>query len=344
MREITAGEVQRLVGGDLRGEENRVVTGVAPIDRATPETLSFVASGRYLTYLQATRAGIVLVRPEWADEVPAGTTAVVVPDPHAALQLLLSETHPSRAPVPGVHPTAVIAEGARISPQAAIGAFAVIGGGSVVGASEIGAHAVIGENCRIGDGVTIHAHATLYDGVVVGDRSIVHSGARVGKPGFGFVWREGGHRRIPQVGGCVIGEDVEIGANTTIDRGAIGDTIVGDGTKIDNLVQLGHNVQIGRHVILISQVGIAGSSEVGDGAVLAGQVGVSGHLSIGAGATIGAQGGVTSDVPAGATYSGYPARPHKEALRAQAGLFRLGEVFKRLKRLESAVFGGKREE
>src|SRR5690606_27135125 len=157
-----------------------------------------------------------LVRPEWADEVPAGTTAVVVPDPHAALQLLLSETHPSRAPVPGVHPTAVIAEGARISPQAAIGAFAVIGGGSVVGASEIGAHAVIGENCRIGDGVTIHAHATLYDGVVVGDRSIVHSGARVGKPGFGFVWREGGHRRIPQVGGCVIGEDVEIGANTTI--------------------------------------------------------------------------------------------------------------------------------
>jgi UDP-3-O-[3-hydroxymyristoyl] glucosamine N-acyltransferase len=344
MREITAGEIRALVGGELKGDENRVVTAVAPIDRAWPEALSFVATARYLAYLQATRAGVVLVRPDWLDEVPDGCTAVVVPDPHAALQLVLTETHPAHVPLPGVHPTAVIGEHANVSPAASIGPFAVIGDGAVIGASEVGAHAVVGANCRIGDGVTIHAQATLYEGVVVGDRSIIHSGARVGKPGFGFVWREGAHRKIPQIGGCVIGEDVEIGANVTIDRGAIGDSVVGDGTKIDNLVQLGHNVQIGRHVILVSQVGIAGSSAVGDGAVLAGQVGVGGHLSIGAKATVGGQGGVISDVPPGATYSGYPARPHREALRAQAGIFKIPDLLRRLRRLETAVFGREREE
>ncbi|MQA88810.1 MAG: UDP-3-O-(3-hydroxymyristoyl)glucosamine N-acyltransferase [Gemmatimonas sp.] len=339
MREITSGEVRLLVGGSLKGEEDRVVHQVAPIDRAGPEALSFVASPRYLAYLQATRAGVVLVKAEWLDTVPSATTAIVVEDPHTALQVLLSEVYPE-APSrkPGVHPTAIIEPAASISSEAAVGPYAVIGSDTVIGSSEIGAHAVIGAGCRIGDEVMIHSHATLYDDVVVGDRAIIHSGARVGRPGFGYVWRDGGHRKVPQVGGCVIEADVEIGANVTIDRGSVGDTVVGTGTKIDNLVQLGHNVQIGRHVLLVSQVGIAGSSTVGDGAVLAGQVGVGGHLSIGAKATVGAQGGVISDVPEGATYSGYPARPHREAMKAQAGLFKLPEILRRLRRLEAALF------
>jgi UDP-3-O-[3-hydroxymyristoyl] glucosamine N-acyltransferase len=203
----------------------------------------------------------------------------------------------------------------------------------------VGAHAVIGRGARVGEGSVIHAQATLYPEVVVGKRCVVHSGARIGKEGFGFVWHEGGHRRVEQVGGCVLEDDVEIGCNSTVDRGSIGNTVVGAGTKIDNLVHLGHNVRTGRHVILIAQVGVSGSTSIGDGAVLAGQVGVGGHLEIGAGARIGGQAGVTADIPAGATYSGYPARPHREAMRAQGAVFRLPELMKRVKELEKMLLG-----
>jgi UDP-3-O-[3-hydroxymyristoyl] glucosamine N-acyltransferase len=204
----------------------------------------------------------------------------------------------------------------------------------------IGAHAVIGRGCVVGEESVIHPHATLYPAAIVGRRCVVHSGARVGKEGFGFVWHEGGHRRVEQVGGCVLEDDVEIGCNSTVDRGSIGDTVVGAGTKIDNLVHLGHNVRTGRHVIVIAQVGVSGSTRIGDGAVLAGQAGVGGHLEIGAGARIGAQAGVTADIPAGATYSGYPARPHREAMRAQAALFKLPDLLRRVRELENAQKGG----
>jgi UDP-3-O-[3-hydroxymyristoyl] glucosamine N-acyltransferase len=180
---------------------------------------------------------------------------------------------------------------------------------------------------------------TLYDDVTVGARSVVHSGARLGSDGFGFVPEATGLKKVPQVGGCRIGEDCEIGANTTIDRGSIGDTTVGRGTKIDNLVQIGHNCRIGSHVIIVSQVGISGSTRVGDGAVLGGQAGVQGHIEIGAGAKVGGQAGVTASVPAGVTVSGYPARPHREAMRIQAALFGLPKLVQRLKALEKAVFG-----
>jgi UDP-3-O-[3-hydroxymyristoyl] glucosamine N-acyltransferase len=186
----------------------------------------------------------------------------------------------------------------------------------------------------VGAGTVLHPHVTLYDGTVVGERCVVHSGARLGADGFGFVPDASGLRKVPQVGGCRIGDDVEVGANTTIDRGSIGDTVVGDGTKIDNLVQVGHNCRLGRHVVVVSQVGISGSTRVGDGAVLGGQAGVQGHIEIGAGARIGAQAGVTASVPAGATVSGYPARPHREALRVQAAVFGLPKLVERLRALE----------
>jgi UDP-3-O-[3-hydroxymyristoyl] glucosamine N-acyltransferase len=216
----------------------------------------------------------------------------------------------------------------------------VIEDGARVGAgARIGPHAVVGRGCRVGAGSVLHPHVVLYDGTEVGERTIVHAGARLGADGFGFVPGPEGLRKVPQVGVCRVGDDVEIGANTTIDRGSIGDTVIGDGTKIDNLVQIGHNCRLGRGVVVVSQVGISGSTRVGDGAVLGGQAGVQGHIEIGAGARIGAQAGVTASVPAGAVVSGYPARPHREALRVQAAVFSLPRLVERLRALERAVLG-----
>jgi UDP-3-O-[3-hydroxymyristoyl] glucosamine N-acyltransferase len=191
----------------------------------------------------------------------------------------------------------------------------------------IGAGAVVGDDCHL------HAGVTLYPGTRLGDRVRVHAGARLGSDGFGYVFRDGAHEKIPHVGRCIVESDVEIGANTTIDRGSIDDTVIGAGTKIDNLVHVAHNVRIGRLCLLMAQVGIAGSVHVEDGAILAGQAGISGHLTIGGGARIAAQAGVFGSVPAGETWSGYPARPHREALRAQAALFKLPSLIRELERL-----------
>lgn len=340
MSRLTAGEIRALVNGDLRGDETRAVHGVAPLDIADPETLSFVASARYLPYLQATRAGIVLVVEGWVGSVPDGSVAIVVQDPHQALYSVLTELYPPERVNGGVHPSSVVSSSARILGDVSIGAYAIVGEDAEVGpGSVIGPHAVIGPRVRIGADVVIHSHATVHEDVRIGDRCVIHSGARIGNHGFGFIFRNGGFVKIPQVGGCILEDNVEIGPNSTVDRGSVGDTVVGQGSKIDALVHLGHNVRLGRHVMLAGQAGVSGSTTIGDGAALGGQVGVGGHLAIGAGARIGAQAGVISDVPAGETYSGYPARPHREALRAQAGAFRLPELLRRLKKVEDALFG-----
>jgi len=209
-----------------------------------------------------------------------------------------------------------------------------IGDGAQIGESAvIGAHCAVGAGVRIGAGTHLYPSVTIYSGVRIGNRVTVHAGARIGSDGFGYVPRDGQHLKIPHVGGCVIEDDVEIGANTTIDRGSIDDTVVGAGTKIDNLVQIAHNVRIGKACLIMAQVGIAGSVRVEDGCMLLGQVGVSGHHTIGQGARLAAQAGVFGDIPAGETWSGYPARPHKEALRAQAALFKLPNLLRRIERL-----------
>jgi UDP-3-O-[3-hydroxymyristoyl] glucosamine N-acyltransferase len=341
MPELTIAEVARIVGGEVeRGDPERTVRGMAPLDEAGPGDLSFVAEARYHAYIHASRAAAVLVARGAAVELPEGMAAIRVDDPRRALARVLGVLYrPAPAP-PGIHPTAVLGEGVVVDPSASVGAYAVIGQGTRVGErARIHPHVVIGRQCEIGADVVLHPHVTLYDGVTVGARSVVHSGARLGSDGFGFVPEKDGLKKVPQVGGCRIGEDVEIGANTTIDRGSIGDTVVGRGTKIDNLVQIGHNCRIGSHVIIVSQVGISGSTKVGDGAVLGGQAGVQGHIEIGAGAKVGGQAGVTASVPAGVTVSGYPARPHREAMRIQAAVFGLPKLVQRLKALEKAVFG-----
>jgi UDP-3-O-[3-hydroxymyristoyl] glucosamine N-acyltransferase len=247
---------------------------------------------------------------------------------------LLPRFYPVEAQVAGVASTARIGKDAIIGEGVSIGEYAVIGANvKLADAVVIGSHCVIGDAVSIGEGARLWPGVTIYPGASLGARTMVHSGARIGCDGFGYVFRDGAHQKIQHVGRCIVGDDVEIGANTTIDRGSIDDTVIGNGTKIDNLVQIAHNVRIGEKCLIMSQVGVAGSVIVGDGAILAGQAGISGHLSIGAGARLAAQAGVFGDIPAGETWSGYPARPHREALRASAAMFKLAGMMRRLEKL-----------
>jgi UDP-3-O-[3-hydroxymyristoyl] glucosamine N-acyltransferase len=228
-----------------------------------------------------------------------------------------------------VHPTVVVGAGAQWEPPVAIGPGVVLGAAVRLGRNvRIGAGCVLGDGVVIGEDSRLHAHVTCYPRTIVGKRVILHSGVRLGADGFGYVPGRPGetHRKIPQVGGCVLGDDVEVGANTTIDRGSVDDTVIGEGTKIDNLVQIGHNTHVGARCIIMGQVGIAGSTEIEDDVVIAGQAAVAGHLTVGRGARIAAQSGVDTSVRVGATVFGYPARERREALRSIAALNRLARI------------------
>jgi UDP-3-O-[3-hydroxymyristoyl] glucosamine N-acyltransferase len=337
---MKASAIAALVGGTLEGPGDPDLVGVAPLDRAGAEELSFLAHPRYVEYLATSRAGAVIMTGADASDARTTTPRIVVRDVYRSLAVVLERMYPDAVPEPGVHPAAVVGPGVEFGRDVQIGAHAVIERGCRIGdRCRIGAQVVMGEGCVLGEAVVLHPQVTLYPGVRVGSRSVLHSGVRVGVDGFGYTPESGGLRKMPQVGTCTIGEDVEIGANTTIDRGSVGATEIGDGVKIDNLVHIGHNVRIGAHAVIVAQVGVSGSVSIGSGATLAGQVGVNGHIRIGAGARIGGQAGVFGDVPEGAVYSGYPARPHREALRAQAAVFRLPKLVERVRALERALFG-----
>jgi UDP-3-O-[3-hydroxymyristoyl] glucosamine N-acyltransferase len=337
---VKASELARAVGGEYEGGADPEITGAAPLDYAGPADITIFASPRYADAAQSTAAGLVLVNDELAARLRADTPRIRVRDVHATLAAILPLLYPSEQPAPGVHPTAVLERDVTLGSGVSVGPYVVVRAGSEIGAGVVlSAHAAVGLGCRIGAGTYLHPHVVLYDRVVVGARSILHAGVRVGVDGFGYTQRDGRHVKVPQVGGCVIGDDVEIGANSCIDRGSIGDTTIGNGCKIDNLVHIGHNVRIGDHAIIVAQVGISGSTRAGRYVTMGGQAGIGGHLTIGDGATIGAQSGVMGSVAAGETVSGYPARPHREAMRAYGGLFRLPALIKRLRALERAVFG-----
>ena len=338
---MKASAIAQAVNGRLEGGSDPDLTGAAPLDHASPTDLTLLTSPRYANDAATTGAGAVLVTEDLSDRVRASLPRIVVADVHGALAVLLPLLYPQQHPAAGVHPTAVLEPGVSLGTGVSIGPQAVVGAGSrIADGVVIGAHAVVGRLCRIDADAYLHAHVTLYDGVTVGARSILHAGVRAGVDGFGYSHRDGQHIKVPQVGRCTIGADVEIGANSCIDRGSIGSTIIGDGCKIDNLVHIAHNVRLGEHCIVIAQVGIAGSTRAGRYVTFGGQAGINGHIVIGDGATIAAQSGVFGDVDPGATVSGYPARPHREALRAQAGLFRLPELMKRLRALERALQAG----
>jgi UDP-3-O-[3-hydroxymyristoyl] glucosamine N-acyltransferase len=337
---VKASAIAQAVNGRFEGGSDPDLTGAAPLDHAVATDLTLLTSPRYAGEADGTGAGAVLVTEDLAGRLRPDLPRIVVADAHAALSILLPLLYPPHRSPAGVHPTAAIEPGVTLGENIRIGAHAVVGSGTRIGNGVvIGPHAVIGRLCRIDADAYLHAHVTLYDGVVVGARSVLHAGVRAGVDGFGYSHRDGRHVKVPQVGRCVIGADVEIGANSCVDRGSIGSTMIGDGCKIDNLVHIGHNVQLGDHCIVIAQVGIAGSTRAGRYVTFGGQAGINGHIAIGDGATIAAQAGVFGDVAPGETVSGYPARPHRESLRAQAGVFRLPELMKRLRALERAVLG-----
>jgi UDP-3-O-[3-hydroxymyristoyl] glucosamine N-acyltransferase len=331
---LTAAAIAEAVGGKLVGDPSVAVSGVAALDRASPRDLSFLGAAKYAALFAESRAGIVLILPELA-EAPGSTPArVVVERPQEALMMLLPRFQQSSEPLPGIHPTAVIGAGVRLGSNVSVGPYAVLGDGVTLGDDAIvGPHCVVGAGVELGERCHVVASVTIYAGSRIGKRVTLHAGARIGSDGFGYIQRDGQHLKIPHVGRCILEDDVEIGANTTIDRGSIDDTVIGAGTKIDNLVQIGHNVRVGRSCLIMSQAGVAGSVRIEDGCMILGQVGISGHHTIGKGARLAAQAGVFGDIPAGETWSGYPARPHKEALRAQAALFKLPSLLRRIERL-----------
>ncbi|MBA3343213.1 MAG: UDP-3-O-(3-hydroxymyristoyl)glucosamine N-acyltransferase, partial [Gemmatimonadaceae bacterium] len=330
----TALAIADIVRGELRGSPDTIVESVAPLERAGPAQLSFLATARYSPGISPSHAGVILVTAELADAAAQVPSRIVVPNPQEALLSVLPLLYPTWTRPASIHPTACIGRGVTIGRDVTVDEYAIVGDGASVGdGAWLGAHCVVGARVTVGENTRLHPGVTLYSGSELGRRVVLHSGVRVGSDGFGYVFRGGEHAKIPHVGRCLIGDDVEIGANTTVDRGSIDDTVIGAGTKIDNLVQIAHNVKVGRLCLIMAQVGIAGSAKIEDGCVIAGQAGLAGHITIGAGARIAGQAGVFGNVPAGETWSGYPARPHREALRVTGATIKLAGMLKRLERL-----------
>lgn len=333
--DVTLDELARLVGGRVTGDGRTLIRGVNGLREAGPGDITFLANARYAPLLATTRASAVIL----GDGVISPIPSLSVADPDYAFgcvaEHLLGD---SRRPAAGVHPTAVVAKSARL------GANVSIGAGTVVEEdASIGDNSVIHPQVYIGRAAVIGPDALLYPQVVVrekcqlGARVILHSGTVIGSDGFGYATQKGVHRKIPQVGIVVLEDDVELGANVTVDRARFGRTVIGKGTKIDNLVQIGHNVVVGQGCLLVSQAGIAGSTRLGNHVVMAGQSGLIGHLEIGDGAIITAQSGLTKDVPPGGIMSGSPASERRTHLKELAALSKLPEALQEIRRLQKEL-------
>ncbi len=301
----------------------RLLTGVAPLQTAQPSDVSFLDNRQYAPLLAQTRAGAVIVHPDLASRVPPDTAAIVTPEPYLGWARVAALFHPAAPLQPGIHPAAVVDPAAQVDATAEVGALAVVEAGAVIGARcRVAAGAVIGPGVMLGPDCRIGASASVSH-AVLGARVYVYPGARIGQEGFGFAQGPQGFVSVPQLGRVVLEDDVEVGANSTVDRGSAQDTVIGAGSRLDNLVQIGHNVRLGRCCVVAGQAGISGSTVLEDFVVVAGQAGLIGHLRIGAKARIGAQAGVMRDVPAGADVLGAPAIPVREFLRQVAVLRKL---------------------
>lgn len=334
---FTLTELAVKLGGALRGSGGSVITGVADLLEAGPTEASWVSSDRYAGKIAQSRAGVVLVGPDFPETT---VPSIVCPNIQRAVATLLSLfARPISRPEAGIHPTAVIHETARIGADVAIGPFAVIDRNVEVGRGTlIHAGVFIGRDSRVGEDCVLWPHVVVRDGCVIGNRVVLHPCAVIGSDGFGYHFDEGRHVRVPHTGGVIIGDDVEVGACSCVDRSKFGNTIVGRGTKIDNLVQVGHNVQIGENCVVAAQTGIAGSARVGSFCVFGGKAGVTDNLSIGDGARL--AGGVaiaTRNVPPGTTISGFPGRDHREHMRELATLHRLPALLEQIRELKARV-------
>jgi UDP-3-O-[3-hydroxymyristoyl] glucosamine N-acyltransferase len=321
---FTAAEIAAAAQGQPpEGDGERRFTGLATLQLASPDQVSFLDNRRYADQLASTKAGCVMVHPEMLGRVPAGCLPIVMTEPRLGWARVAALFHPLPPLRTGVHSSAVVDPTAAIDPTAEVGPFVVIEAGAQIGPRcRIGASAVIGQGVVLGPDCRVGAHATLSH-TLAGARVYVYPGARIGQDGFGFETTPAGFLTVPQLGRVILEDDVEVGANSTIDRGSIGDTVIGAGSRLDNLVQIGHNVRLGRCCVLVSQSGVSGSTVIEDFVMLGGQAGITGHLRLGKGAKIGAQAGVMADVPAGAVVVGSPSQPLKEFFRQMAVLKRL---------------------
>jgi UDP-3-O-[3-hydroxymyristoyl] glucosamine N-acyltransferase len=331
-RRLSLAEIAAATGASLSVDGAAIFVGsVAPLEAARPGDLTFLENQAYASAAGTTGATACFVAAKFAEKLPAATAALVSPEPYRAFAKVAGILYPAAlrpgsmfasegvSPAAHVHPLARIEPGAVIDPGVVVGPGAEIGARTIIGAgATIGPSVKIGRDCSIGPGATLQ-HALL------GNRVIIHAGARIGQDGFGFAMGAKGHMKVPQIGRVIIQDDVEVGANTTIDRGTTRDTTIGEGTKIDNLVQIAHNVSIGRHCVIVSQVGISGSATLEDYVVMGGQAGVTGHIRIGMGAQIGAKSGVMTDLAPGGRYLGAPAKPARQTMREVTALARLAE-------------------
>ncbi|HEV8149075.1 MAG TPA: UDP-3-O-(3-hydroxymyristoyl)glucosamine N-acyltransferase [Gemmatimonadales bacterium] len=330
---LTARAAAELVGGRLVGEGDRMLTAVGSLEGADGETLSLLASGRYLAAFRSSRAGAVFVRAADA-EAPAGPPVrIVVEDPQAAMARVLPTMFPA-ASARGIHPTARLGPGARLGGAVSIGPYTVLGADVILGERvSLGAGVVLEDGVSVGDDSELGAHVVCYRGTRLGSRCVIKPGAVLGGPGFGYLAGRRAPERIPHVGGCVLGDAVEVGSNSCVDRGSIEDTVIGAGSKLDNVVHVGHNARLGARCLVMGGAVIAGSADIGDDVVIAGHAAVGGHFRVGHRARIGAKSGVISAVGDDTDVSGFPARPHREFLRAQAALYRLARIVDRLEQL-----------
>ncbi len=327
-------ELAEILGGTVIGNPEIEITGAAAIREAQPGQITFISSPRYLKYLSQTKASCIIVK-DVAES--ASASLLKVENPQYAFARVLELLYPRSAPPAGISDKAVVSSTATIGDGVTVMPFAYIGDDAVIGEGAVIAPFVfIGERSRIGCRCVLHPQVTVREDVNIGDRVVIHAGTVIGADGFGYVLEKGEHCKVPQVGGVVIGNDVEIGANSSIDRATVGNTIIGRGTKIDNLVQIAHNVKIGEKSLIVAQVGVSGSSELGSFVVLAGQVGIADHATIESGTIITAQSGVSGQVSKG-VYSGSPIIPHRDWLRASVLFGKLPEMSRKLRELEDRL-------
>jgi UDP-3-O-[3-hydroxymyristoyl] glucosamine N-acyltransferase len=335
---FTTAEIAKLIGGEVVGDSAATLKSLAPAERAQAGDLTFAENEDYFARAEQSAATAIIVDKRFSS---AKKILIRVPNARVAFAKALALFFPERKFAAGIHPTAVIAASAKVDPTAHIGPHCAIGERVKVGAKSVlqGGN-FVGDDSKLAEDVNLFPNVTIYPRTEIGNHVRIHAGTVIGSDGFGYVLDGGVHRKVPQIGNVVVGDDVEIGANVTIDRGALGSTVIGKGTKIDNLVQIAHNVEIGEHCIVISQVGISGSTKLGKYVILAGQAGIAGHLKIGNQVTVAAQSGVMNDIPDGEKWFGYPAQPDKDTKRQLIALRKLPELLKRVAALEKKL-GGK---
>lgn len=330
-------QIAERIGGKLSGDAAIEIDGVAQIDQAGKGKITFLANPKYKHALQNSRASAVIIDQK-AEVTPSIPFILVADAYYGFLQTFLLFNPIKKILEDGIHPAAVVHDSAKVSADATVGANAYIGAGVVVGSkTQIFPNCVILNDSKIGDECILYPSVTVRENCTIGNRVIIHNGGVIGSDGFGFAPHGGKYHKIPQVGRVVIEDDVEIGANTSIDRATMGETIIKKGVKLDNLIQIAHNCVIDENTVIAAQTGISGSTSVGKNVVMAGQVGLVGHIRIGDGAQLGAQSGVTNSIPDGGVYFGYPARPAMHAKRIEAVVNNLPELLKRIKRLEKEI-------